>query len=152
MRLALLAGTCLSLSWSVACSAQAQSIDALVQIDLVMHSVSEHTRFVKRVMPNGDMTGHATEGTRPTVPMRKPVRLTRVQVNSVLEILTAWEQDGSLLGLCPPDTQSTDMLSVNIQFRERPPLAFVCTEDRTTGNRKLEELLSELMAWVVVGF
>ena len=119
----------LCLLWPVSCNAQAQPIDALVQIDLVMDSVSEQTRFVKRVMPNGDMTGHVTEGARPAVSMRKPLRLTRVQINTVLETLMAWEQNGAL-GVCPADTQSTDRLSVTIQFRDRLPLAFVCTEAR----------------------
>ena len=151
LRFVLLVGTGISLSWPMLCNAQVQPIDALVQIDLVMQSTGEHTRFVKRVMPNGDMTGHVTEGTRPTVPMRKPLRLTRVQINTVLEILTAWAED-DLLQVCPADAKGTDTLSVTIQFRERPPLAFTCTEALTRRSRKQDELLLELMAWVVVGF
>ena len=151
LRFVLLAAIGTGPSWPLMCKAQAQPIDALVRIDLAMQSISEHTHFVKTIMPDGAMTGQVIEGARPPAPMRRAVRLARGEINAMLEKLAAWEQ-GGLLQICPADTQGTNRLSVTIQYRERPPLAFVCTDAGTKGNRQLEELLGGLMTWVVAGF
>ena len=146
--LASLAGLCmLAPAYS-----QTKPIERLVQIDMVLDSTSEHTRFVKTILPDGSMKGQLTEGKRPPAPMRKPVQLTTEEINGMLEKLASWEKSGDLLRLCPPSANQPDSLSVTIQSRERSSLAFTCAEKGTKGNRKLEDLLTELMSWVIVGF